>query len=101
MSTEINELKTLNNQSATSAGTTEVWYQYNTTRSVNGVTCYYYSNSNLSTCLANGYTISVPSRTGYTFGGYYTGTNGSGTQYINASGTFVNNDEPTATRHDS
>ena len=31
--------------------------------------------------------ISVPTRNGYTFGGYYTGTNGSGTQYYNASGT--------------
>ena len=31
--------------------------------------------------------ISVPTRTGYTFGGYYTSTNGSGTQYYNASGT--------------
>ena len=31
--------------------------------------------------------ISVPTRVGYTFGGYYTGTNGSGTQYYNSSGT--------------
>ena len=30
--------------------------------------------------------ITVPSRSGYTFGGYYTGTNGSGTQYYTASG---------------
>ncbi len=30
--------------------------------------------------------ISVPSRTGYTFGGYFTATNGGGTQYYNASG---------------
>ena len=29
----------------------------------------------------------MPSRTGYTFGGYYTGTGGSGTQYIKADGT--------------
>ena len=31
--------------------------------------------------------ISVPTRTSYTFDGYYTGTNGSGTQYYNSSGT--------------
>ena len=31
--------------------------------------------------------ISVPSKTGYTFGGYYTATNGGGTQYYNASGS--------------
>ena len=30
--------------------------------------------------------ITVPTRTGYTFGGYYTGANGSGTQYYTASG---------------
>ena len=32
-------------------------------------------------------TITVPTRAGYTFGGYYTGMNGSGTQYYTASGT--------------
>ena len=31
--------------------------------------------------------ISVPSKTGYTFAGYYTATNGGGTQYYNASGS--------------
>ena len=31
--------------------------------------------------------ITPPTRTGYTFGGYYTGTNGSGTQYYNADGS--------------
>ena len=31
--------------------------------------------------------IEVPTRTGYTFGGYYTGTGGGGTQYYTASGT--------------
>jgi uncharacterized repeat protein (TIGR02543 family) len=33
--------------------------------------------------------VTVPTRSGYTFGGYYTSTNGGGTQRINASGTFV------------
>lgn len=33
--------------------------------------------------------ISIPTRSGYTFGGYYTGTNGTGTQYFNASGVAV------------
>ena len=32
-------------------------------------------------------TITVPTRTGYTFGGYYSGTSGSGTKYYNADGT--------------
>jgi uncharacterized repeat protein (TIGR02543 family) len=77
----------LNNQSATSAGTTQVWYKYNTVEN----NCYYYSNSDLSTCLTNGYDISVPTKTGYTFNGYYTSTSGGGTQYVNSSGSFVNN----------
>ncbi len=88
---------TLDNQSATSAGTTEVWYQYNTTKTISGVTCYYYSNSSLTTCLTNGYTITKPTKTGYTFGGYYTSTGGSGTQYVDANGNFVNNIYQTAT----
>ncbi|MCR5783124.1 MAG: InlB B-repeat-containing protein, partial [Clostridia bacterium] len=40
--------------------------------------------------------ITVPQKTGYTFGGYYTSTGG-GTQYINASGSFVNNAYSTVT----
>ena len=35
--------------------------------------------------------ITVPTRTGYTFGGYYTGTSGSGTQYYTASGASARN----------
>ena len=81
----------LNNQSATSAGTATAYYQYNTTKTVNGTLCYYYTTSALTTCLTNGYTITKPTKTGYTFGGYYTGTNGSGTQYVDANGTFINN----------
>ena len=33
--------------------------------------------------------ITAPTRAGYTFGGYFTGTGGTGTQRINSSGTFV------------
>ena len=36
-------------------------------------------------------TISVPTKTGYTFGGYYSGQNGSGTKYYNADGTSAKN----------
>jgi uncharacterized repeat protein (TIGR02543 family) len=82
---------TLNNQSATSAGTATAYYQYNTTKTVNGTLCYYYTTNALTTCLTNGHTITKPTKTGYTFGGYYTGTNGSGTQYVDATGTIVNN----------
>ena len=82
---------TLNNQGATTAGTSEVYYQYNTANTINGVTCYYYTDVTLKTCVTNGTTITVPTKTGYTFGGYYTEVNGGGTQYVNASGTFINN----------
>ena len=65
---------TLNNQSATTAGTTAYYEKYNTGN---------YSNANCTTAIS---TITKPTRTGYTFGGYFTETGGSGTQYINASG---------------
>ena len=43
--------------------------------------------------------INVPTRTGYTFDGYYTGQNGSGTQYYTASGgSAVNWHETSVTR---
>ena len=81
----------LDNQNANTAGTTKVYYILNTTRSVNGVTCYYYSDSSFSTCLSGGYTITKPTKEGYDFGGYYTGTNGTGTKYVDDNGNFINN----------
>ena len=82
---------TLDNQDATTAGTTKVYYQYNTTKTINGTVCYYYTNSILTNCLSSGYDIIKPTKAGYTFNGYYTGTNGSGTNYVDSSGTFINN----------
>ena len=35
--------------------------------------------------------VTVPSKTGYIFGGYWTGENGTGTKYYNANGTSANN----------
>ncbi len=70
----------LDNQSATSAGTGYVYYKFDTNA--------YYSDSELSSSIT---TITVPSRTGYTFGGYYTQANGGGTQYISNSGEIINN----------
>jgi|GEM_PF-4556910 len=40
--------------------------------------------------------ITVPTRTGYTFGGYYTSTGGSGTKYYNADGTSAKTCDLTA-----
>ncbi|MBQ7098026.1 MAG: InlB B-repeat-containing protein [Clostridia bacterium] len=67
---------TLNNQSATTAGTASVSATYGSAMP----------------------SITVPKKTGYTFGGYYTGTNGSGTQYYTASGASARSwDKPSAT----
>ena len=68
---------TLNNQSATSSGTTTIYETYNTKYSLT-------NNGNAMTTSAN--KITVPTRTGYTFGGYYTSTNGGGSQIIQANG---------------
>ena len=71
---------TLNNQSATSAGTGNVYFKHNENK--------YYSDLDCTTAITS---ITKPTKTGFTFGGYYTAVNGGGTQYINASGSFVNN----------
>ena len=68
---------TLNNQSATSAGTATIYEKYATG---------WYSNAAATTSIT---TITKPTKTGYTFKGYYTSTNCSGTQRINASGTIT------------
>lgn len=73
----------LNNQSATTAGSTAVYERYNT-----GIYLDAAATSQQMTTSANH--ITLPTRTGYTFGGYYTGTNGTGTQLINASGYITN-----------
>src|SRR5574344_2229231 len=57
---------TLDSQSATTAGTTSVTATY---------------DADMPTL------TTLPVKTGYTFGGYYSGTNGSGTQYYKADGT--------------
>ena len=62
------------NQNATTAGTTEVTATYDAAMPA----------------------ITVPTRTGYTFGGYYTAINGDGTQYYKADGTSARNWDITA-----
>ncbi len=59
---------TLDNQSATSAGTPYVDATYNTTTLTK---------------------ITKPTKTNYTFGGYYTATGGGGTQIIDANGNWL------------
>lgn len=87
---------TLDNQGATSAGTTAYWWFYNTASTYNGNQAWYYSDEQTIGVLGAAsktypnYQIDVPSKNGYTFGGYYTGKNGTGTQYVNAAGACVN-----------
>ena len=59
----------LDNQSATSAGSANISVTYNATTNLTGTPA-----------------ITVPSKTGYTFGGYYTAVAGGGTQVIAANG---------------
>ena len=61
---------TLNNQSATTAGTPSVSVTYN-------------ENTNLTS------NITCPTKTGFIFGGYYTETGGTGTQLIASNGAWL------------
>lgn len=61
---------TLNNQSATTVGTESVTTTYN-------------SSSNLTSA------ITKPTKTGYVFAGYFTETNGGGTQLIDPAGNWI------------
>ena len=81
---------TLNNQDATTSGTSEYYYLYNTTKQIDGVTVYYYLDKELTKPLTNGHTITKPTKAGYTFGGYYTDINGNGTMYIDEDGITRN-----------
>ena len=67
---------TLDKQSG-SEGTNEIYLKYNTA---------WCSNSSGTATITS---ITKPTRTGYTFGGYYTDKNGTGTQIINASGSIT------------
>lgn len=70
----------LDNQSATTPGTEVVYYTQNTAT--------YYSDQAKTTTISS---ITIPTKTDYIFGGYYTQPNGQGTQYITAAGQFTGN----------
>lgn len=65
---------TLNNRSATTPGTTAYYEKYAT------------ANYKDRGCTGVITSINKPTKKGYTFGGYYTGTDGSGTQYVDSNG---------------
>nr|WP_283102073.1 MBG domain-containing protein [Olsenella intestinalis] len=70
---------TLDSQSATTAGTSAVYFKWSENA--------YYSDASRTTQIAS---IQEPTRTGYSFEGYYTEPNGGGTRYIDENGAFVN-----------
>ena len=74
---------TLDNQSATTSGTTSIYQKYSVG--------YFLDNNLQNQMTTSNNPITVPTRTGYLFGGYYTGTNGSGTQYIDSTGKLTSN----------
>ena len=69
---------TLNGNSATTQNTATIYTTYNTNLYLDS------ARTKVMTTSANA--ITIPNRTGYTFGGYYSGSGGTGTQYITASG---------------
>ena len=68
---------TLDNQSATTIGTTEIFEKYSTN---------WYSEISATNVIT---TITKPVKTGYYFDGYYTGQNGAGTKVIDSAGTIL------------
>ena len=72
---------TLDSQSGDTQGTATIYEKYNVG--------YYLDNlgTNQMTELTNA--ITKPTKAGYVFEGYFTGTNGSGTKYINSSGNIT------------
>ncbi len=74
---------TLNHQSSTnSPAPSTVYLKYATN---------WYSNPAATTQISS--MTTVPTKTNYDFGGYWTGTNGSGTQVINSNGDFLRTQE--------
>ena len=74
---------TLAQTNATTTGSGEVYEKYNT-----GI---YREQACTTAVTTSAGVASVPKRTGYTFGGYYTGSDGSGTQRITADGKLTSN----------
>ena len=74
---------TLDNKSATTAGTTAIYEKYNTGIYLDGAL------TKAMTTSTNA--ITKPSKTGYTFKGYYTKENGQGDQIINENGYITEN----------
>ena len=80
---------TINASRQTVSASTHSAAQYKVTFNANGGTFASSANSVTATLGCSLPTVTVPTRTGYTFGGYWTSTSGDGIQYFSASGTGV------------
>lgn len=87
---------TLDSQGATAKGTENIWWFTNTSSLYNGNTSWYYEDEKTEKVLGRdsktypNYQLTIPKKTGYTFGGYFTGKNGTGTQYTSKDGAIIN-----------
>ena len=91
---------TFDNQDATTSGTTEAYYQYKTVnKDSQNRDAIYFEDSALTTPINdgvlntsgyNGIYITLPTKAGYTFDGYFSGENGTGTRYWRADGSSTN-----------
>ena len=79
---------TLNQQSG-SGGTSTIYEKLNKG--------FYLDASCSKTMTTSANKVTAPTRTGYTFGGYWTNTGGGGTQIINSAGKIMNNNASFAT----
>ena len=78
---------TLDEQNATTSGTDKIFEKYNVG--------YYLDSAGLTRMTPSQNEIIVPAKDGYKFGGYYTSTGGSGTQYIDENGRLTNDADTT------
>ena len=76
---------TLDSPDAYDHGTAVVYYKYEQDED-----CIYYADINAEQCLSEnkGTKIKAPARVGYSFRGYYTGNGGTGTEYVDDTGTI-------------
>ena len=67
-----------------------IYYQYDTAEMIGGHEVHYYADEDRTEPLRDGDCITIPSKNGYIFHGYYTSSDGKGTKCISADGQIIN-----------
>lgn len=75
---------------ATTGSMNPIYYEYGSVKTIDGVDYYYFYDEGLQNQISNSRLATTPKKTGYTFQGFYSGTNGSGVQYIDPNGQIIN-----------